>query len=341
MPSDQSLYLERHVQYGNMSDSEAANALAQNYGLSPDSVRGRLSRANNSENNLLVAKALASTLGDSPSVQRQQQIIEKSVRELEASNPTRIAFVSDVHLPYPRWDALDLTAQILDDFNPEETTAQNDFLDNTGYGRWDDDRSPQDKAWTGDLERLRRLEKQVYRMWKGRLIGIMGNHDRWFFTHIRKQSPQSAEKIIADYMDWLYEDCGVLQFSNGQKENALVRGNVVLWHGQFASKNPLSNARNSLAQFMSEGMAHAVVVGHTHRPFDVDGSVVGYDGVKFVNSPCLCSLEPPYMKRDPKGWGLGITLIENNVPTLVRYQQHGNELKAYVLGKEYKTKVQK
>ena len=124
MPSDQSLYLERHVQYGNMSDSEAANALAQNYGLSPDSVRGRLSRANNSENNLLVAKALASTLGDSPSVQRQQQIIEKSVRELEASNPTRIAFVSDVHLPYPRWDALDLTAQILDDFNPEETTAQ-------------------------------------------------------------------------------------------------------------------------------------------------------------------------------------------------------------------------
>lgn len=339
MTSDIELLLERHVNYPSLSDSEAARALAEAYQLSYDSVRGRLSRADTVDNRLKVAKSLANSLGDSPSVVRQQEIIKASLKKLATLSPTRIAFVSDVHLPYARWDAIELTAKILEDFDPHETTAQNDFLDNTGYGRWEDDRSIQEKAWSGDLERLRQLEKQVYSMWKGTLIGVMGNHDRWFFTHIRKQSPQSAEKIIADYMEWLYTKCGVLQFSNGLKENHIERGDVVLWHGQFVSKNQLSNARNTIAQFMRNGSAKTVIVGHTHRPIIVDGEAVGYDGVQYVNSPCLCHLDPPYMKRDPKGWGLGIVLIDNGLPHIVQYKEKQGNLVATTLGKEYRVKL--
>src|SRR5574337_975266 len=230
------LYLLRHTRYGNVKeDARAAEIIAAAYGLSPDSVRGRLSKANTRENRMAVARELALTQStNSPSIERQMKVIEDSNfyfykaqdAYLAAGQEVAGVFLSDVHLPYTRWDALELALQIIEYVQPVYVTGLNDMTDNNGYGSWDDVRSSRQRLWTDDLDYLRRTEFNVYRAIKmampraGNILGVMGNHDLWFFTHLQNHTPQAASMYIADYMEWLYHEAGVMVFSQ-TRENAV------------------------------------------------------------------------------------------------------------------------
>ena len=180
------------------------------------------------------------------------------------------------------------------------------------------------------------------------LLGVMGNHDAWFFTKYREMMSGTSESSLADYMEWMLDEFGILQFSAGRENYIELSPALVWWHGQFVSKNSSANAKNTLAQFTKDGISRSVVVGHTHRPALVNGVEVGYPGVTFVNSPCLSRVENvPYIKRDPQGWGLGITLCYFVPGTrlhrleLVVYREEGTNLVAYTNGRVYKTKIDK
>lgn len=358
--TDKELYILRHTEYNHIkSDARAAEAIAHDLTLSVDSVRGRISRADTPQNQIEVARLLATTIPTiSPSIERQLNVISASKAKFDHLQRGLVAagqevvgiFSSDTHNPYMRWDAVNLQMQIISDLQPTYFSAMNDFNDNSGYGRWGDSRTVPNRLWSADLGNMRASEKAYYTMVRknmakgGQLLGVAGNHDNWWFSFLREHSPSTAEEQIANYLEWLYEECGVLVFENGRENAVKLSPNLVWWHGQFVAKSPMTNAKSTLEQFVEDGVAATVVVGHTHRPVHIPGAVVGYPGVDFYNSPCMSRItQVPYLKRDPRAWGLGITICHYVPGTrqtrceLVVFKKEGAELVAYSGQKRYAT----
>lgn len=340
-----------------MNDSQAAINLAAAYSLSVDSLRGRLSRANTPTNWARVNKYVALTVEPiSPSVARQKAVVANSV-EIYEDTLARLpddkwhlgVFVSDAHAPYTRWDAWNLTLQLIEKLQPAFVSGQNDFVDNAGFGRWDDTRTAAGRVWGSDVANLRALEVSMYNAITSAapdttIVGVAGNHDLWYPQYLRKEWGQAAEQEIANYME-LMQTNGVLLFNCLNHENAVqLSPGLVWWHGQFTSRLPTTNASNTLGQFMADGVAASVTVGHTHRPVHIPGVAVKLPGVDFWNSPCLSRIEQvPYLKRDPKGWKLGITLNYFKPRsravrgTIIIFEREGGELAAYYDGMRFAT----
>lgn len=357
--SDEELYVLRHTEYYNIkSDARASEAIAEDYNLSVSSVRGRLSRGAVLGKVALIKAAALDKSTDDPGIIRQNDVIGRSTevlaehRKLFNRKKHAAFFISDLHLPYARWDAVRLTALIMQNSAVPVAyiSGKNDMLDNEGYGRWDESKTRVTSRIKGT--HLRQIEKSIYSLWRdvapsAVIVEVAGNHDNWWNYAIRNRIPNEAEEIIADYMEMVERWGGILQFTRGNRENYFqVSPRLIWWHGQYTSKNHASNAENSLSQFMRDGQAVSVVVGHTHRPYHVPGSSVGYPGVEFFNSGCLSRLEAiPYIKRDPKGWGLGIVrhIVDGSYTSgnLIKFEEYKGSLIANVEGTTYDVPVDK
>jgi predicted phosphodiesterase len=346
MPSDIQLYLEWKETYQKLSQADAAKQLAAAHGLEYDSVRGRLSRV---QRNPALLDELAKPSNLNVAVDEQEAILRRSDGRWKQrpSGRVRSAFLSDIHFPYHRRDCLELTYAILSDFKPHYITVDNDMQDWDGQGRWDDPRSTRERVWSDEFRSALNLELTYYLQLseflapQGMLVQVQGNHDNWIYRKWRNAHPHSEESVL-NYMKER-ERAGVVQFTRGVQENAVrLSPALVYWHGQFVSGNSNLNAKNTLAQFVEEGVASTVVVGHTHRPTLIDGSSVGYSGVEFVNSGCLSRTSRiPYLKRDPKGWGWGIVLNDFDTNSryvrsyLIVFRKLGDRLIAQHNGREY------
>lgn len=363
MNTNEQLYFRRHTEYAHLTvDARAAEAIASDNNWSFDSVRGRLSLGNTPLANKELMKYAAMEVPDvGSSEERQQEIIRLSDAHFNATKRAyedigterTVITMADGHIPFMRWDSAELTCLIIEDVKPDYVTAGHDTIDNDGYGRWEDERPVGAKRWSSDIANIRRAEKFYYSMIKSaapkhmQLLEVFGNHCAWFYRHLRSNSPQSAEHTIAEYMDWKYE-LGILQFTRGRENAIHLSPNLVLWHGQFAQQSPLVNAKNTIKQFMKDGTAKSVIVGHTHRPVKIAGSAIDYDGVNFYNAPCLSRLtDIPYLKADPIGWKLGIN-INHFVPNTryergenIIYDERGDYLVAHYADKEYKVRLDK
>lgn len=351
MPTDKELHSEWKSLFRTMSPAQAADALAARHKLSPDSVRGRLSRFKVDVKNL---KALATKTNEvDPSIEGQDQIlaIHQTAWEILQPSLTTAVFASDLHLPYARWDAVELLFLIMQDLRVDLFTGGNDLLDNSAFGRWDDKRPKNGQRWSNDVAYMRNLEFSFYRQVQeatgASIAQVQGNHDNWWYRHLREVTPENAEAIILEYMQRL-DAAQVIQFSKGFTENPLwLNSDLVYWHGQFASSNPVANAKNTMKQFTSQGRTPSVVVGHTHRPVTVEGYQVGYTDRSFINAPCLSRIENvPYIGRNPQGWGLGFVYSEFDQSGWhksyrIDFIERGKELHAEFKGRDYRVKLDK
>lgn len=323
--TDTELYIMRHLQYAHLSDAEAAARIASDLNFQYDSVRGRLSRArHDTKARAALVKVLAQNAPNIPlSVKRQLDVMAKSQAEFEMWSDTdadrRGMFVSDLHAPYTRFDAYELTLQIMEWFKPHAVTALNDGLDNKGYGQHEDNDAVYQQLWRGDFANARKLQSTMHSDFQslmtdnGKLLGLMGNHDRWLFDFWRKNDPQTAEAKIADYMESLYVEDGVLQFSRGLLENTIHLSDGLVWvHGISSSKNAMSRARNALAYYFNDGRAKSVVQGHLHDAFQIQGSQVGYRGVTFTQNGMQRNADPEWLHKNMPDWKLSVTLCEYN-----------------------------
>lgn len=356
MATDHELYVRWKTEYPELTQAQAAEFLASEYLFSPDSVRGRLQRGDTPSSRMEVARYLATNLPtEDKSYLRQQEVIERS---LDKFNATRLSwstglFLSDLHAPYCRWDAVELLYTITEALKPDVWTGQNDLLDNAGYSRWDENRTIRGRQWASDGKRNTDWEINHYQTMRklsgGVGVQVLGNHDKWRYRHKREVDPQDAEMQIADYMERLEQDGGLLQFSNGIQENAVhVAPNLVWWHGQYAHKSALTNARSTIKKFIVGGVASSVMVGHTHRAAHISGHNFDIPGVNFYNSGCLCRLDDiPYMASKPDGWELGIYYCHFDQRSryerceYLGFYEDGNNLVAYVEGKKFSVRLDK
>jgi UDP-2,3-diacylglucosamine pyrophosphatase LpxH len=345
--TDIEIYTERITTYRHLSDADAAKMIADNHGFLYSSVRGRLSRVKNTSaaKKLKMETLLSNSDKLPPSVQLQLSLIARSRAEFigwSALDENRLGlFVSDLHMPYHRLDAYQLTMEIAYALEPHAISVLNDSLDNKGYGRHEDDSPIYKQLWRGDFANARLMQATYHRDLRhtlasgGKLLGLMGNHDRWLFNHWRSVTKQSAERMIATYMHELYYDDKVLLFSRGVQENSIHLSKGLVWvHGLSVAKNPNTLAKKAFDHYMENGVAKSVVQGHTHRPSEVYGDVVGYRGVKFVNSGHLRHDAPEWLVHKPKAWGMGIVACKYNPQQydndiqLIRYVEEGNKLVA-------------
>lgn len=323
--NDTELYILRHTNYAHLSDSEAAENIANDKGYTYSGVRGQLSRArHNNAAKAALMKVLTQQAPTLPiSVKRQLNIIAESEAVFEAwskeNEPRRGVFISDMHAPYNRIDAYQLALEIMQYWQPHAITALNDGLENKGYGRHEDNEAVFQMLWRGDFANARAVQSAQHRDFKstltanGKLLGLLGNHDRWIFDFWRANDPQTAEKKIADYLEELYYKDNVLIFSRGIYENHIhLSSGLVFTHGLTTAKNPLSRAKTVLSYFMENGVAKSVVQGHVHDAFVVEGARVGMRGVTFVQNGMLRNTDVDWMHRDMRDWRMTITLVEYN-----------------------------
>ena len=359
MPSDKQLYIELHTTYDYLPQPLGCKALAEEYDLSYDSVRGRISRAGK---DIKTRTALNKHLAHNPpklppSVQRQQEIVTDSWQEFNdwKTDEDRIgAFVSDLHAPFTRFDAYELTLMMLDDLKPDAITAFNDSMDNKGYGKHDDNDAVYRQLWQSDWKNARQLLSSMHSdlrsvlAYNGKLLGLTGNHCNWIYSYHRNNTPQSAESWIADYMSSLYEDDKVLLFSRGETEPILHMSEGLVWvHGLSAASNVTTVAKKGFQRFMKDGRTKSWVQGHTHRPVQVDGKTLGYNGVIFTNSGHLRNDDPEWLKHPAHQWGMAVVINKYNpvkwasTSHLVHFTEEADMLVARYDGKEWAVPIDK
>lgn len=361
MPTDAQLLARRLTLPSKFSDADAARFIANETGLSEDSLRGRLSRAKRGSQSWAdaIEAAIYDRYEESTETLRQQAVIDKSQHEFEEYKRDLFAhgdyatglFISDFHYPYVRLDGLELVRLILQYLQPNFVSHDNDLLDNEENSHWGDPRSHYAKAWSEHVSNKRAVEAAHIGMIKeaspySQLVQVIGNHDLWWYKKQRESSEDDAEDVIATYMEWKHQQ-GVMIFSSGSKENVVELSDTLVWtHGQYCDKKLEARAAKELADQAKDRRFRSVVVGHTHRPGVIDGANFGMPGVRYYNSGCVSRLEAvPYRKRDPNTWGMGVVYsrFDNNFEEgeLIRFEERGNALVARVEGTLFETELNK
>lgn len=361
MVSDLQLFVESCIELAEYSPKHKVAILAQRYNLSVDSVRGRISRASGTPAaRAAITRHLATQAAAvPPSVKRQNEILKWSEDVwndfTQVNAPRRGVFLSDMHLPYTRWDAYELMLTVSDWFRPHVISALNDALDNKGYSDHKDDDPVWKTLWRSDIQNaLNTLSSVHFDLNQtlaegGVLAAVAGNHDNWLFRYWRAHDKQTAERNIANFLEGLKSD-NVLTFNrNSRQEPALHLSPGLVWvHGMFMSSNPILNARKAFAHFMEPGKpAKSVVQGHTHRAASIDGILAGYTGVKFINNGHLRNTKVDWQKHDMRDWRMSITLCTFNpqewehTAELVLFEERKDKLIARYEGNEWSVKLDK
>lgn len=328
MVSDYKLFYTWQTEFPEVNMSEASEILAGRWKLSYDSVRGRLSRTNTIANRVKVGAELSALKESNPSVMRQNEVILESQKHwatlqrqwADMERPAVGYFISDVHRGAPfRNDYWELCLRILDrEKHVDVFSAFNDWLNNDGWGRHEDQRTPEEKLVSADIQNLFNVEDydyQTIRDLTGAIgVGINGNHDLWWYKYIRTHSAQSAELQIASRMEDHYTENKILMFNRMTHQNYVRLSEGLVWeHGTTTAKRLSGRARNALPKHTSAtGQASSVVIGHTHRPGMVKGEEVDVRGVWFANAGTFYDYRKVDYSADGtgNGWNGGIVRCE-------------------------------
>jgi hypothetical protein len=351
MPTDYDIYRQQEL-FG-----KSSKKIAEEMGLSYDSVRGRISRASKLlDNRVRIAQEMSQLPpARNVDVRRQQKLVEESkkrwnryLRECEEDKDhVRWGlFLSDAHLPEARWDAYRLMLQIVASLGVDLdlVSGYNDLFEMKGYGRWEDHRSSRARLWSESIDNAITLAEKYYeplRLVGGDFLvpGIIGNHDLWFSQFHRDPKLEgTGEKTIADFMEAMQFQTGTLHFNPLTRQNWLRLSRTLVWsHGVSAAKRQSTIVKNNLEQAKIEFNTRLdldVVTGHTHR-----SHIERRNRATHVNSGTMGRLNPEWLKKTP-GWTLGFVLNEFthsgwNYHHLIEMHEDGNVLKAQFRGTEF------
>ena len=305
MPKDVEL-LQKRVQ------GVTTEAIANDLNLSPDSVRGRVSRAGKDPQNWL---AIAKDAAQNPPVKtlssrRIQSVIDRAQMVFQPPEKGSGIFAGDVHLPYTRWDAIALVVQIAEYLKPTYISAYNDLFDFKGMGRWADNRTIAKQLWSGDLANALTVGEAYFGALSAaspqtQFPAVWGNHDLWLANYLFEKATHVGENLLADWFETV-EGWGVLHLSHPTVQNTVRLSTNLVWtHGWFVGANNATVSQNTIKQAQVETgtrTASDVVTGHLHRSWSHKvGKATHY------SSPCLSDLTPSYMKKNPN-WQLGCTV---------------------------------
>lgn len=320
---DTELVVLRYTRYAHLSDAQAHQTIAKELGLNPDSVRGRINRADTTS----FVSALKTHTEQSP---RMQVKMSELISTPDTSGVG--LFISDAHWPHTRFDALELAVKIAKAAGVTYASGFNDFFEHADYGRWPDKRNAHDKTLTANLSRAIQAKKLYMKAFgKIQWIAIMGNHDLWLNNYLHEKAPTLADDLIYDMMLELSE-VGMIFTELPYRQNVVQLNEHTAWtHGWYAHKNVVTSAQNTILDVqraLNTRVTLDVVSGHTHRQITVP-----YGRATHYVSGCMRNLDPDFMPYNDHTLGVVISYPTHNVP--VPFTQTSTGLMAQLNGVTY------
>ena len=243
------------------------------------------------------------------------------------SGDQRIAFLTDMHVPFHSRGAIDLAVAILKDFKPTVVIVGSDGLDFYGLSGWD--KSPDRKGnLQQDINIWKGLTREIQEEIKGEYIAIPGNHEdrlrRWLWTHHDIASLSVLQlKSVLGLDDMGIDLCDEIIFDN----------TLVIKHGSIVRKNA---GYSATAELERERYSLSTLTGHTHR-----GALVSiktrFDTIQGAEGFCLCNLTPEYVVNPDWQNGTVLTTVINGRTNfeLVPFHSRGLSHWAYWRGNTY------
>lgn len=318
--------------------------LAIKYGYSITGARGMVSRAR--RNPQMVVEAMIQRTQNphhNKQVEAQQAIIAQSRaifdQHLRANPSGKVVWLSDVHIPYTRYDALELAYKIISDVNPVGVTGFNDFFDFAEYGRWANVPTPSAMLWQSDISNALEIADMHHRTIKhvaprARIIGLNGNHDNWMLQYMRSNKTGFSERNITEFMTELHNQGVLIMSTDSKQEPVATLGALKLTHGISAAQRDSSVGVKTIETLREGRHLFYTASGHVHRDFTVK-----HGGVAHFNFGCLCVKTMPYVKHKPNRWQLGIGVLEYSPDEAwgeaVNFHEEGNKLVARYGGHRY------
>ena len=303
-------------------EEQTPASIANETGETLTGIRGQVSRGLANEKTVtgVLADLSAPQLGlHNEEIEQQLEIIERSKKAFKEhqkallqKDEVTILFISDLHIPYWRLDAVRLVLQIAKYIKPDWITSFNDMFDFATYSRWENQAVLWENSITRALKAIKIYHKALLRAApRAKLIQVMGNHDKRLYKYLRSNPNGFGEWNILHFMQEM-ENQKVLQFTNNEQQQPTIHitPGLKLAHGWFASKNRNTVGRNTIekvagrAGYADAGVFYNVAIGHTH-----EAAITKHLGVTCWNSGCMCSLNPPYASATPNTWTLGVTVL--------------------------------
>ena len=233
-------------------------------------------------------------------------------------------FVSDIHVPFQDEAALSVVKQIAAEVQPNLFVLGGDILDCIQLSRFNPD--PKRKlTFQDDLNATKALIREFRGLLpNSRFVYKVGNHE----DRIRKWASNNPEVGILDciklesLLDLEVVECEVVEGTTRFSWNGWT-----ITHGDIARKRGGQTGQGMLDKFGTSGVS-----GHCHRLATVEKR----DSTKqmtWVESGCLCSLQPDYL--EVADWQQGFSILNKTQggvwPEVVRIESG----KAWLWGELY------
>lgn len=354
MNKDLHMYLMVHGKYRHLPRAEAVKKLAAEYDYTTSGVSGMATRGSQQEG---AAIALLRYLSDNaPRNNESRDTIDSLVQQgRDSVNEHRAlvasvggiqyaVFRSDIHLPVQDDTALSLYLKMLRVIKPVWISALNDVLDNPKLSRYEDRRRLVDQAYDDSVDNVLTSHKVLIEAEKDAApsalhVAVTGNHDARFALH---ENLTTRDYLTAKLMSDLVKQ-GVVFTEPVNNQNVFQVNAGLYWaHGFSHAKTHTTRAKKNMEQAKTiANIRHdfSLVTGHVHKKNVVD---VPY-GTHYT-SPCLCSLDPSYMRYKP-AWVHGFTvsafnpLTDWHFTTVIEFVKIGNQLSAFWNGERYSVPI--
>lgn len=213
--------------------------------------------------------------------------------ELELQNGI-VAVASDFHVPYHDKKAVSSFINYCREVQPDMIIINGDLVDMYMLSRFakGEGRNPM-----SEIEEAREILATLRQDTKADIYYVIGNHEQRLEKTILTKAPELASLIEDVFSIFKLDDIGVKGAGT-----VTINDNFVFKHGTLlGSKSGLSAIKEMENAYLSGA------TGHTHR---LAKYIARKAGRKFVwlETGCLCSMEPEYMLNP--NWQQGFAMVQ-------------------------------
>lgn len=218
----------------------------------------------------------------------------------------KIIVGSDIHIPHENKVALRCFLKAISLIKPDGVTLLGDIGDFSTFCSHDIKKAPK-KNWNETLfyekslhefEALNEFLDEVdKRAGKAKKTYCFGNHEAWV-KNFCDENPKARHKLfnIADRLYLKNRSYKVYAY------NEIIReGKLRLTHGMYCGNN---HSKKHFLAFNS-----SVLYGHCHNIEIYSAVTIENESHMAFANPCLCEMNPGYLKGKPNNWNHGFSII--------------------------------
>jgi predicted phosphodiesterase len=221
----------------------------------------------------------------------------------------KVGVISDVHCPYQDKKATKMALDYLEGHKLDKLFLLGDIIDFISISKFGTSLKRKSGLRDEVNETIQFLSDVKKRFPKTELIYTRGNHEERWDKYIIDHAPALEEVEGMRVQDVLkLKDLGIKWVPDKIRLNRMI-----FYHGTGRCS---ANAGATVKAWM-DALYSSVIIGHIHRQAVISKRVGMGEEVIGVENPCLCEMDPDYIKGGTANWQQGGTLLTMNLNTYV------------------------